>query len=209
MKPYPGRPTPAAGPFRRLAPSMLLAIGASMVLLIAVWAGSVGAAAKSPPGKQAILQQMAAQATAAAKGPRAAKQPNQAPIQAPIQAPGHLASCPQPLAQPGLFIGDTGGFHERIVNGAVIAPTSARPFEYILYAGALRANPQQGMVIVLRLVQDPCAPGAGSTQVRYFKTPFQQGAVTLTSLQGDTVGFTSASGSSGRFNYVTGQFAYA
>ena len=32
MKPYPGRPTPAAGPFRRLAPTMLLAIGASMAL---------------------------------------------------------------------------------------------------------------------------------------------------------------------------------
>jgi hypothetical protein len=198
MRHYPGRQTPPAGQFRRLAPTMLLVIGASMLLMIAVWAGSVGAAPKGSPGKQAILQQIAAQATAAAKGPRAAKYAN--------QAAGYSASCPQPLAQPGLFTGDTGGFHERIVNGAVIAPTSARPFEYILYAGALRANLQQGMVIVLRLDRDPCAPGAAPTQVRYFKTPFQQGALTLTSLQGDTVGFTMASGSSGRFNYLTGQF---
>jgi len=204
MSHYPGRQTPAARQFRRLAPTMLLAIGASMLVIVAVWAGSAGAAAKAPPGKQAILQQMAAQATAAAKGPRAAKQANQAPNQA--AGAGHPTSCPQPLAQPGLFTGDTGGFHERIANGTVIAPTSARPFEYILYAGALRANPQQGMVIVLRLDPDPCAPGAAPTQVRSFETPFQHGALTLTSLHGGTVGFTTASGSSGQFNYLTGQF---
>ncbi len=55
-------------------------------------------------------------------------------------------------------------------------------------------NPQQGMILVQRLTQDPCAPGAQPTQQTSYDTPYQAGRLTLAALSGDTVSFTAASG---------------
>ena len=117
-------------------------------------------------------------------------------------------SCPRDTPQPtGIYSGDSGGFHEQITNYAVIAPTPTRLTIYVLYAGAYRATPQQGLIIVTQLNSDPCASSAPGTQIAYYRTPTQQGAVTLAKIVGDTVTFTTASGGSGTFNFVSGQYS--
>ena len=65
---------------------------------------------------------------------------------------------------------------------------------YAIYAGSLAANPQQGVIIVMRLDYDPCAASAQGTKITYYPTPSQQGAVTLTQLNGVTLKFTTATG---------------
>lgn len=117
-------------------------------------------------------------------------------------------SCPHDTPEPtGIYYGlDTGGIHDTITNEAVIEPTPTRLIIYVLYAGASRANPQQGFIVEDQLNSDPCASSAPGFQGAYHPTPTQQGAVTLTKIVGDTVEFTT-SGGSGVFNFVSGQYS--
>lgn len=172
-------------------------IGAALVL--AVVAQGAGFAFGSPPSpKQVAQRQLSVQATAISHASRAAKHP-----QTPID------SCPRPLVTPTVMPPGYGptNFHQNIVNTATAVSTANIPFDYRLYAGSLAANPQQGILIVVRLDQDPCKPGASGTITKTYDTPYQRGALTLTQVSGDTVTFSTATGGDGHFDYVTGQFS--
>jgi hypothetical protein len=144
-----------------------------------------------------------AQQTAAASSWHA---PKPAP-HAPVASASRPASCPRDSLPTGIYYGDTGGFHEYITNEAVIAPGASQPFEYVIFAGAYAADPQQGLLIVVRLDGDTCANGITGTQINFHATPARQGKVTLTDVTGVVVRFTMADGGSGQYNCVTGQFS--
>lgn len=201
MRAMPRQRHTAAAPRRpgRWVVICAIVFGASLALAVTVWASGAPSAQQTSQSKHAQMQQMAAQATAAAKSWHAPKGSS--------SAASGPASCPRGQGQTGLFTGDTGGFHEQIVNGAHLAPNGGTPFEYVVYAGALRANPQQGVLIVVRLDQDPCAPSAPGTTVTYHPTPYQRGALTITAASGTAVAFRSATGSTGSFDVVTGQYS--
>lgn len=184
---------------RRSARSISIGAGAAllMTLFALITLASASPQTPSPSDKQAALQQaLAAQATAAANSPHAPKHPG-----API------TSCPRPPLPTGISNEPVVEFHQHIVNWAVVAPISGRPFEYHIFAGADASNAQQGILIVMRFDQDPCAPGAKGTWSHRYDTPFQHGALRLTQLGGDRVSFTAETGSGGSFNYIGGQFA--
>lgn len=175
----------------------------SLVLVATVMAAT--SAGTPPPSKATQVQQeMAAQATAAAKSPHATKQPKQT-----------VASCPEPSGGqativPRSNIDPAAARSVNITNGATIPPSQGRPFDYLIIAGALQNNPQQGVLVVIRQPKDPCAQGPQG-QTKLYNSPFQQGALTLTQISGDTVSFTTAAsgtaaGGTGQFNYITGQF---
>ncbi len=92
-----------------------------------------------------------------------------------------------------------------ISNGAAVASSQNRPFAYLIIAGALKADPQQGVLVVISQPQDPCAQGPQG-QFQTYDAPSRQGALTLTQIAGDVVSFTSAAGDMGQFNYISGQF---
>jgi hypothetical protein len=93
-----------------------------------------------------------------------------------------------------------------MTNVASIGATSQHPYNTQVYAGALGTNPQQGIVIVTRQPDDPCAHGFMGTQTTY-DTPYQKGALTLTAINGDSVSFSLADGGTGQFNYITNTFS--
>lgn len=186
----------------RWALGLLAALGVSILLAATVGAAGIPPAGQTGDAKLAKLHQVDAQATAAAKSWHAPKiKPS-----ASASASGP-SSCPRSSLPTGIYSGDTGGFHDYITNYAVVAPTPNRPIEYVIFAGASATNPQQGLIIVVRLNGDPCASGAIGTRIDYHPTPTQQGAVTLTQIAGDTVAFTTASGGSRQFDFVSGQFS--
>jgi hypothetical protein len=172
-------------------------LGASLLLAVTVWAAGPGSVQQTATSKQGQMSQMAAQATAAAQSWHAPKSSSSAPA---------VPTCPRGPVQSGIFTGDTGGFHEQIVNDASVAPNGGTPFAYVIYAGALRTTPQQGMLIVVRLDQDPCAPNAAGTKVTYYLTPYQRGALTVTQVRGTTLTFTAAAGGVGHFDVVNGHY---
>jgi hypothetical protein len=185
---------------RRWILSLVIAAGASALLAVTVWAAGTASPGQSSAQKLAKLHQVDAQATADANSWRAPKVKSSAPMTGP-------ASCPRSSPATGIYYGDTGGFHDYITDYAVSAPTASQPFEYVVFAGAYAANPQQGVLIVTRLNVDPCASNAVGTQIKYYSTPTQQGAVTLTQVAGTEVTYTTAGGGSGgQFDFVSGLF---
>jgi hypothetical protein len=123
------------------------------------------------------------------------------------------ASCPAPTPQPGIFVPDlpTQGYAgAHVDNVTTVMPADQPRHYYVILAGNRKANPQQGLLIVQRLVRDPCADGTPNdgTVWTYYDTPFQQGHVQLTGVAGDTVTFTTTDGGSivRRFDFVTGRF---
>jgi len=97
-------------------------------------------------------------------------------------------------------------FPDHIVNAAVIAPSAGVPYEFLVYAGAQAGNPQQGITIVVRMDEDPCLPSAKGTIITRFDTSYQQGALTLRSMTGSMLAYTTATGTVGHFDYLTGVF---
>lgn len=191
--------SPTVKPWRWIL-SLVAAIGISALLAFTVLAASPKPAGQSAAAKLAKLHQVDAQATAMAKSWHA-------PKIKPSAAGSGPASCPRSSLPTGIYYGDTGGFHDYITDEAVSAPEAGQPFEYLVFAGAYAANPQQGLLIVARLEADPCATKANvPTQIEYYSTSTQQGAVTLTRIAGDEVTFTTAIGGNGQFNFVSGQF---
>ncbi len=161
-----------------------IVFAASMLLAITVWAAGglpfqQDGGQQTAAQKQAKIHQVEAQETAAANLPHGPKpQAKTAPI----------TSCPRGPVTSGISTAlETGGFHEHIISNAIVAPNGGVPFVYAIYAGSLAANPQQGVIIVMRLDYDPCAASAQGTKITYYSTPSQQGAVTLTQLNGVTL----------------------
>lgn len=179
-------------------------VAASLLLSVTAWVTGVAPVLLGGPQtaqqKQAKIQAVEAAETATAQATHLPKPP--AAPAAPI------TSCARGPVTSGISTTlETGGFHEHIISNAIVAPNEGVPFTYDVYAGSLEANPQQGVIIVVRLDQDPCAASAQGTKINYYDTPHQQGAATLTQLSGVTLAFKTAAGSAGHFNVVTGQFS--
>ena len=192
-------------------PTLLLCLGCALTLAIAGCGQAPGGLGASPTPtltqKEALLATVAAQETIAANGSRAPKQTS-----VPITPP---TSCPMPTPQPGIYAPSlpTQGYNDASVdNSTAVIPSDHAQFEYAILAGARKSNPQQGLLIVIQLVVDPCAaqtPSNSMGLLTYYNTPYQQGHVQLTGVSGDTVTFTTASGGGTirHFNFVTGQFS--
>jgi len=184
-------------PRRWIMSAMLVGV-ASIAMAVTALAASTGRLDPTPgASKQAKLQQINAQATADAKSWRAPKPAHPLPT---------VGSCPMNV-QSNINVDVLPGDPDHITNVAMVAPTSGQPFVYTIYAGSAADNAQQGILVVIRMDHDPCAPGAQGNLVTRFATPYQHGAVTLTAISGDTVAFTTAVGSTGHFNFVRGQFS--
>lgn len=187
-------PSPGMRPVLRVALFAALAIALTAGIGVSVYAsGLVGG-----PRSQ-VLAKMAAEQTAEARAPRnTTKHPG-----TPVASCPHAAVTSQVLPL-GYAATD---FDQYIKNSAVATPVEKMPFYYGIYGGARKNNMQQGLIIVMRMDLDPCLPSAAGNKVTYYDTPYQDGAVTLTQLQGDTILFTTTDGKSGSLNFVTGTFA--
>jgi hypothetical protein len=101
-----------------------------------------------------------------------------------------------------------GPFHggKNLVNEAVAI--SSQGLTYTLYTGARDDVSTQGIILVL-LASDPCAEATGTkpSYLKAYQTPYLEGAVTVVEIQVDSVLFTTTTGHTGRFNYVTGEFS--
>lgn len=172
------------------------------------------------------LALMLALATAQAQGPSSPTQPagsgKQLPTSPsysvynkhPVPSP-YITSCPiSLLPQPGVI-------HEAIPNydptyafqSAAIGVSGGQP--YMIVAGYVRSTPTQGVISVQPISLDPCKDfvshqGQPTTQagvaIAVWNAPSQDGAITLTGVRGDTVGYTTAGGKPGHFDYVTKAF---
>jgi hypothetical protein len=173
------------------------------VLIVLVGLFAVGGLVSANGGdansqKQALFQQLDATATANAKGPHAPKNQSQAAAQ-PHPCPRQLQAGVYPF-----HIAPNDILHTyHVVNAAtaIKAPGEA----YMILAGSLISNPKQGVMVVEQIVIDPCTTPTHYPDVPYLM-PSQQGAITMTQVNGDTVNFTTETGGSGNFAYATGQF---
>src|SRR6185437_4198032 len=151
--------------------------GMSIILAITAWAAGVppfqpNNSLQTAVQKQAQLQQIHAQETASAKSPHGPK------TGLPVTS-SSVTSCPINPVTSGISTTlDSGGLHEHIISNASVAPDGGVPFSYLIFAGSLASNPQQGVIIVRRFDYDPCSPDAKGLTTTYYTTPSQQGAVT-------------------------------
>jgi hypothetical protein len=77
---------------------------------------------------------------------------------------------------------------------------------YQLYAGAEGQNANQGVIVVSKLDPDPCAHHTTESQPQGHDAPGLHGAVSITDVNGDTVSWRANDGTTGRFDFVTGQY---
>ena len=142
-----------------------IVFAASMLMVITVWAAGSNpfqqnSGLQTASQKQAQLRQIYAQETAAAKSPHGPKP------QQPQAKTVPITSCPNPPWTTGILATqDTGGFHDQITNSAIVAPNGGVPLYYVVYAGALRTNLQQGVMIVMQMDYDSCAASAQGTKI--------------------------------------------
>jgi len=184
-------------------------IGAVLALAVAlvVTGATLAAGASGGPTKQDYLKQTQDAYATMAAGPHAPK-PSMVP-NAP-QAPSLPSSCPRSPIPTGIGPGGPTPFHaDATYTSAAGAISSAGDFYYI-WAGALRSDPQQGVLIVLVDDRDPCKVSHGQAPshagLHTYPSPSHGGALTLTQIVGDRVAFSVADGSHGSFNFVTEQY---
>ncbi len=188
--------------FRR---STIVAAALALAVALAI-TGATLAAGGPPSAKQAALDKVKAVEATKAAGPRAPK-PTLASLAPSVPAPSF---CPKPPIQTGIGPVLETPFHAdaTYTNGAG-AISHAGDFYYI-FAGALRSDPQQGVLITMVEDGDPCkvshrqAPSHAGLYT--YPSPSRGGALTLTQIVGDTVTFNVADGSHGSFNFVAGQY---
>jgi hypothetical protein len=145
--------------------------------------------------KQAVVdRETAEQARLQALLQRA--KPAYQPAFLPNPAPNHAPSI-RPYRGFGPF---KGGAY--MTNIAWVVASSR--VDYTVYAGAMDADPQQGILLVLRGAGPPDYIG-GSTALLY-RWPSRVGVLTIESIAGDTLLVQAQDGSQARFNLVTGQF---
>jgi hypothetical protein len=186
----------------KLHRSTVIAIVVAALAAVAV-TGTVLAAGGPSPQKQAALAKVATAEAKAAAGPHAPKPPDAGKGLPPS------SSCPNPV-HTGIFPFNDPPWHidARFTNDAQVVSGAGDP--YLIYAGALQSDPQQGLLLVMREDNDPCAvvvgrvPARGYT--RSYLSPTRGGALTLTQIVSDRVAFSVADGSHGSFNYVTEQY---
>ena len=188
----------------RWTPALLaLAVAGSLGVLVVVTScgavsGHVGAAPTATLTKVQLGNAMMAtqQALARQDGPKKTV--------VPLPEASPLTSCPTGSVPNEITLPD-GTIQQDITNVAIIGPTASVPYVYTIYAGALAAKPQQGIMVVLRRPEDPCK-NPGTETLATYKTPYQKGALTITKINVTSVSFSIADGGTGQFNFVTNQF---
>jgi hypothetical protein len=190
---------------RRWTPALLaLAVAGSLGLLVVVAScgavtGHVGAVPTATLTKVQLGNATMAtqQALAREDGPKKTV--------TPLPEASPPTSCPIGSVPNHITLPD-GTIHQSITNVAIIGPTASVPYEYIIYAGALAATPQQGIMVVMRTPEDPCKNPTGASYGLY-RTPYQKGPLTITKINATSVSFSIADGGTGQFNFVTNQFS--
>lgn len=156
-----------------------------------------------PPEKQAEELLERARREQAEALPRASKPPEGDLKATPAACPRDLSSFKTGISGPEEVAGFPGGWS--LMNEASVLSASSTP--YRIWAGALRDDLTQGVLVVLREAIDPClAALTGVPEMQTYTTPFKAGSVTITAVEGDSVLFTTAEGVPGRFEYETGRF---
>lgn len=212
-------------PSRRSCAALL---AAGVLILTAVGEGSAGSLLP-PSGGMASNSPSRGMATPTVRGARLIANPiptdiplakqdflrKQATAQAVIASTSHpivhapipqATSCPIAI-NPGViypfrFGPFSGG--QNLVNA--VDATDASGWGYSLYAGATDDDATQGVVIVIKN-GDSCADPLGNlAYVQSYPTPYRKGAVTITGVQGETIFFSLPDGSTGSFDFVTGQY---
>lgn len=193
---------------RRWTPAVVaLAVAGIMGVLFVVFASRgavtarVGAAPTATLNKVQLGNAMMAtqQALAREDGPKKTVVPlPQASASPPTSCP--IGSAPNHITLPD------GTIHQDITNVAIIGATASVPYMYIIWAGALASNPQQGIMVVMSTPEDPCKNPTGASYGTY-QTPYQKGALTITKINATSVSFSIADGGTGQFNFVTSQFS--
>ena len=190
----------------RLSRPLVIAIGLAVVAAVAITGITLASSGPDTQKQNAFATVTAAQATAQA-GYRAPKPA------ATTQLP---ASCPTSFSQTGILPWGGPGvtpFKSNATFTTQAGMISSAGDDYVIYAGALIADPQQGVLYVLEENRDPCAVARGvapdHSGQRVYPSPARGGALTLTQIVGDTVAYSVADGTAGGFNYVTGQYLSA
>jgi hypothetical protein len=158
---------------------------------------AAGGNGKPPAPKQAVLDKLQQQRAAAAAAPHARKHPGARPP----------TSCPRKVT-PGIYpfrFGPFSGGRNLINVASVVTPGGAA---YEVYAGATDDDAEQGVLILLSDIGDACAAAAGKERpsLHAYQTPTRDGPVTITQVEGTTVVFQAANGTTGRFNVTTAHF---
>jgi hypothetical protein len=153
-----------------------------------------------PPAKQAFLR---TQATGQAQRAATAR-----PIvHNPASLPTLPASCPVDV-HPGVItpfcFGPFPGGKGLVNDVGALSPDG---WPYMIYAGATDDDPPQGSIVVIK-ESNPCLdPDRKQTYIiKTYLTPYRKGAVTITSVAGSIILFTLPDGTSGGFDFVTGQY---
>jgi hypothetical protein len=206
--------------------SLLVAAG---VVTFAVSTALVALVARSPLTQGA--PPVSAQATSTVTLPdeidsrkRAAEEANRAWFDARRPPPGVTPPSKSgptgPTSCPRLVPADSARLHapEYAPGGRVDisvvsqGEVALRGREYNVLSGSLSSDPEQGAIAVLRFSPDPCAAiASGNRNVTTFETligPTRSGPITLVDFDPSTglIGYKTASGETGNFNVINGQF---
>lgn len=129
----------------------------------------------------------------------------QAPQRPPLAPP---SSCPLTLPSASSI-----STPERAVEGVKVvqhrstATVVVGTDLYLLDSGVLLESPQQGVIVLVHQVNDPCAHPDQQVEEKTYPPSGLHGAVTLAAVQGPVVQFSTADGTTGSFNVVTRQFS--
>ena len=128
--------------------------------------------------------------------------PTQTPTSTVSATPTLVPSTPQTV-QTGVFPLSSGGpvpVSESILHPTNIARTTLNGSLVSIYAGSLAADPQQGVLCVLR---ENLTTGQFNIQV--YQSPRREGALTILAIQGTTLTVTDSKGR-GTFDLASNQF---
>ena len=105
--------------------------------------------------------------------------------------------------------------HAPVINRLTPAQMATMHNAYASFASVISAEGkpyfifgENGKFVVQALSLDPCKTNSASqtTTTQAFQNPLHQGNLMIQSVQGDLLTYQTASGVTGLFNYVTGQF---
>ena len=204
--------------FRRYAIAMfifaaLLFIVCSVLLMYSVTTRA-GASAANGPSRQIHVAtptgDTSVATTPVAKPTMSNKLQQATPTQAAsssstVSATPTLASSSPQTVQTGVFPLSAGGpipVSESILHPTNIARTTLNGSLVSVYAGSLAADPQQGVLCVLRENLT-----TGQFNIQAYQSPRRDGALTIVAIQNSTLTITDSQGQ-GTFDLATNQFRW-
>lgn len=173
-----------------------------LLFLVATRANAQGGQPELPAAKQTVV---AGEATRQAEADQRSRAPKEG-TPPPNSCPRNINELKSEAGIRSHSEGKMGPKGMTPINSANVMSRNGVP--YVIQAGSKSDEPQQGMLVVTRVSLDPCADIASGqvAQPQYFASPFKEGAVRITEIDGDDVILTTSSGRTVRFGYVVGQF---